>query len=252
MIGKTPGGSGSGGGAHDRRLRRLRGDRRHNEARAQEPILRVAAAHAAPKEIIVVGARPQFAIRERERAGRRHRPVYGVDHQNAIRCRFHARARGVMNCQARRAARAAAVNDQLVGRRTIGTQIGVKRDPAAHASIAHDRQRFVAAQQRWIADGWREDDIAGVIDWVVRFELPVIVHVVLPLSVMFTELLELVVMAPVSCEPVAVKLVVPDSRVFSSTPLPLVIDDPLTAISATGTCHMDASAAEVTVALLLI
>src|SRR5215472_206303 len=64
-------------------------------------------------------------------------------------------------------------------------------------------------------------------------------------------LLESVVMAPVSCEAVAVKVVVPDDRVLSSTPLLLVMDDPFTAILATTPCTLNASAAEFTVALLI-
>ena len=93
--------------------------------------------------------------------------------------------------------------------------------------------------------------LLGSLTRFVRFELPVIVHVVLPRSVTSAVLLESVVMAPVSCEPVAVKVVVPDNRVFSSTPLPLVTVDPLTVTSATAPVTWNASAVEVTVALLI-
>ena len=87
---------------------------------------------------------------------------------------------------------------------------------------------------------------------LVTFEFPVMVQVVLFSSVSFAVLVASVVMAPVSCEPAAVKVVAPDDTVFSSTPLPLVIDDPLTEVSAIAPCTWNASAAEVTVALLLI
>jgi hypothetical protein len=93
--------------------------------------------------------------------------------------------------------------------------------------------------------------VLGSLTRFVRVELPVIVQVLSPRSVTFAVLVASVVMAPVSCEPVAVKVVAPDDTVFSSTPLPLVIDDPLTAISAIAPCTWNASAAEVTVALLI-
>ena len=59
-------------------------------------------------------------------------------------------------------------------------------------------------------------------------------------------------MFPVSCEPVAVKLVVPDDSAFNSTPLPLVMDDPLTDIWATAPVTWKASAAEFTVTELIV
>ena len=43
----------------------------------------------------------------------------------------------------------------------------------------------------------------------------------------------------------------PDDRVFSSTPLPLMTDDPFTAILAIAASTWKASAAEFTVALLI-
>ena len=70
MIGKTPGGSGLrrriNGERRDRRDRRDRrrppaGHRRHDEARAQEPVVGAASADAAAEQIVVEGARPQFS-----------------------------------------------------------------------------------------------------------------------------------------------------------------------------------------------
>ena len=85
----------------------------------------------------------------------------------------------------------------------------------------------------------------------VRFELPVRFQTAPVCRVTLAVLAESVVIAPVNCDAAAVKVVTPDDRVFSSTPLLLATDDPLTAISAIAPSTWKASAAEFTIALVI-
>ncbi len=178
MIGNaTPGGSGFGGGSmgnggiggrggggggrRNRRNGRLWRNRWGDEARAQEPVVG-AARDAAAEQIVSERPGAQFAIREREGAGRRRRPIDRLDDRNAVRDCLRAWAGRVPDIKSRRACRRAPVNDDPIGWRAVVAEKSVEHDSAAHTGIVDGRQRLVAGELRRVANGRREDDRARI------------------------------------------------------------------------------------------
>ena len=127
-----------------RRIGRRRSGRsgrwRHDEARAQEPILGIAAADAAAEQIIVEGPGAQLSAALRKGPGGRGRPIDGLNNLDAIRRRQCARTADVGEHQRCRSSRRAAVDHQPVRWRVIRAEEGVHRDDAALADIAGRRQ----------------------------------------------------------------------------------------------------------------
>ena len=104
---------------------------------------------SAMEQIIVEGARAQFAIPEAERARYCRRSVNCAHHLNAIRRRFLARAAHIGHVHKSAARRAAAIDDQHVRRRAVAAEecVEVQRAPGADI-IAGDGQR--SARRRWV------------------------------------------------------------------------------------------------------
>ena len=121
-------------------------DRPDDEGRAEEPVVGTAAAvEAATEETIVEGAAAHLAG-EREGAGRRRAAVDRLHHRDAIRHRLGAGAARIGDAQEGIAGRAAAVDDELVRRRTVGAQKGVQRDRSASSRCSWSSSRACPAR----------------------------------------------------------------------------------------------------------